>query len=43
MKCDCLFVSDSYLLTRALKDHEPHYVVLYDPDMKFVRELEVGS
>ncbi|XP_062509704.1 DNA repair endonuclease XPF-like isoform X2 [Corticium candelabrum] len=33
--------SDSYLLTRALKDHEPHYVVLYDPDMKFVRELEV--
>ena len=35
--------SDPYLLTRALNDHEPCYIVLYDPDMEFVRQLEVFS
>jgi DNA excision repair protein ERCC-4 len=33
--------SDPYLLTRALNDHEPRYIVFYDPDMEFVRQVEV--
>ncbi|XP_065833923.1 DNA repair endonuclease XPF-like isoform X2 [Oscarella lobularis] len=30
-----------FLLVRALNEHAPQYVVLYNPDMEFVRQLEV--
>lgn len=33
--------SDPYSLTRTLREIEPRYVILYDPQMDFVRELEV--
>lgn len=36
-----MHLSDPYLLTRALNDHEPRYIVFYDPDMEFVRQVEV--
>jgi DNA excision repair protein ERCC-4 len=34
--------SDSYGLMRTLLEIQPTYVVLYDPDMQFVRQLEVS-
>lgn len=33
--------SDPYNLVRTLQEVEPAYVILYDPDMQFVRQLEV--
>ncbi|XP_069036755.1 DNA repair endonuclease XPF [Lepisosteus oculatus] len=33
--------SDPYSLTRVLHEVEPHYVVLYDAELPFVRQLEV--
>ncbi|KAK3599865.1 hypothetical protein CHS0354_022437 [Potamilus streckersoni] len=33
--------SDPYSLIRTLHEVQPRYVVLYDPDMDFVRQLEV--
>ena len=41
LKCFLLVSSDSYSLTRTLNELEPRYVVLYDAEMEFVRELEV--
>ena len=34
--------SDPHGLARTLLEMEPTYVVLYDVDMQFVRQLEVG-
>ncbi|KAI8492233.1 DNA repair endonuclease XPF [Branchiostoma belcheri] len=36
-----LTYSDPYSLTRTLREVNPSYVVLYDPEMEFVRQLEV--
>ena len=33
--------TDPHGLTRTLLEIQPIYVVLYDPDMQFVRQLEV--
>ena len=33
--------SDPYSLVRTLEEVEPRYVILYDPDLEFVRQLEV--
>ncbi|KAJ1097508.1 hypothetical protein NDU88_002626 [Pleurodeles waltl] len=33
--------SDSYALTRVLHEVEPRYVVLYDAELSFVRQLEI--
>ncbi|XP_078519223.1 DNA repair endonuclease XPF isoform X2 [Lissotriton helveticus] len=33
--------SDSYALTRVLHEIEPRYVVLYDAELSFVRQLEI--
>ncbi|XP_038275869.1 DNA repair endonuclease XPF isoform X1 [Dermochelys coriacea] len=33
--------SDSYALTRVLHEVEPRYVVLYDAELTFVRQLEI--
>ncbi|XP_066301514.1 DNA repair endonuclease XPF-like [Branchiostoma lanceolatum] len=33
--------NDPYSLTRTLHEVQPSYVVLYDPEMEFVRQLEV--
>jgi len=33
--------SDPFSLVRTLDEVQPRYVVLYDPDMEFVRQLEV--
>lgn len=33
--------SDPYSLTRTLHEIEPRYVILYDAQMEFVRQLEV--
>ncbi|XP_078702726.1 DNA repair endonuclease XPF-like [Branchiostoma floridae x Branchiostoma belcheri] len=33
--------NDPYSLTRTLREVNPSYVVLYDPEMEFVRQLEV--
>jgi DNA excision repair protein ERCC-4 len=35
--------SDPYNLTRTLHEIQPRYVVLYDADMIFVRQLEVRN
>ena len=35
--------SDPHGLARTLLEMEPTYVVLYDVDMQFVRQLEVGG
>ena len=35
--------SDPHGLARTLLEMEPTYVVLYDVDMQFVRQLEVGD
>ena len=35
-------VSDRYSLLRALCEVEPRYVVLYDAQMQFIRQLEVS-
>lgn len=34
--------SDPFSLVRTLNEVQPRYVVLYDPDMEFVRQIEVG-
>ena len=34
--------SDPYSLVRTLNEVQPRYIVLYDPDMEFVRQIEVG-
>ena len=34
-------LSDPYSLTRTLHEIEPRYVILYDAQMEFVRQLEV--
>ncbi|XP_060605869.1 DNA repair endonuclease XPF-like [Ruditapes philippinarum] len=33
--------SDPYSLVRTLNEVQPTYIVLYDPDMEFVRQIEV--
>ena len=35
-------VSDRYSLLRTLCEVEPRYVVLYDAQMQFIRQLEVS-
>lgn len=35
--------SDPYSLARTLEEVAPRYAILYDADMGFVRQLEVGS
>jgi len=42
MSC-CLFFSDPYSLIRTLEEIEPRYVILYDAEVEFVRQLEVGT
>ena len=32
---------DPYSLVRTLQEVEPRYIILYDPDLEFVRQLEV--
>ena len=36
-----LSVSDRYSLLRTLNEVEPRYVILYDAQMQFIRQLEV--
>lgn len=36
-----LFSSDRYSLLRTLNEIEPRYVILYDAQMQFIRQLEV--
>lgn len=35
------FYSDPYSLIKTLDEVEPRYVILYDAEMEFVRQLEV--
>ena len=34
--------SDPYSLMKSLTELEPRYIVMYDTDMEFVRQIEVG-
>ena len=34
--------SDPYSLMKSLTELEPRYIVMYDADMEFVRQIEVG-
>ena len=36
-------VSDPYSLMKTLTELQPRFIVLYDADMEFVRQIEVGS
>jgi DNA excision repair protein ERCC-4 len=36
---DC---SDPFSLVRTLAEVQPRYIILYDPDMEFVRQVEVS-
>ena len=40
--CLLFYVSDRYSLLRTLCEVEPRYVVLYDAQMQFIRQLEVS-
>lgn len=40
----CLFsaLSNPYHLTKVLRELRPRYIIMYDADVKFVRQVEVG-
>ena len=38
-----IFYSDPYHLTKVLRETHPHTIIMYDSDVKFVRQIEVIS